>query len=114
MAWHFVENTFKIYLQVQTDIGVKRIVSDKSRRNEPEYYDKKSATEKILARQASEKKRFRETYNVDCDNPDNYDLVIDTSFLSVEDTAELIIELSKKWEQNIGFKKFRSTYKPTL
>ena len=90
MAWYFIPNSFKIYLQVNVDIAAERILSDKSRKNE-DYPDFDSAKEDIIKRKESEIYRFKKYYDVDCENMDNYDLVINTSFSTPEEIIAVIL-----------------------
>ena len=39
MAWHFAENSFKVYLYVPIEVSVKRIMGDSTRGNVEEYTD---------------------------------------------------------------------------
>lgn len=91
LAWHFVPNSFKIYLQVAPEIAAERIFKDDSRNSE-QYESQKEAILKILARKQSENERFLETYNADCANMDNFDLIIDTADKTPQEVADLIVE----------------------
>lgn len=90
MAWYFIPNSFKIYLQVNVDIAAKRIFYDKSRKNE-NYPNFDSAKNDIIRRKKSEVYRFRKYYQVDCDNMDHFDLVIDTSYSTPDEIIETIL-----------------------
>lgn len=90
MAWHFVPDSFKVYLSVQLDSAAERIMRDQ--RGSVECYKTvEEAKEKILARKRSENLRYITKYGVDCSNSDNYDLIIDTTHLSPEQVAETIM-----------------------
>ena len=94
LAWHFIPDSFKIYLKIDLDVAVERAM--KNERGESEKYDsKKEAKEKITERRRLEVSRFKDIYNVDIDNDNNYDLVVDTSHISVEDVIEKIISYIK-------------------
>ncbi len=90
IAWHFIPNSFKIYLQVNLDIAAKRILSDKSRKSE-NYPDLDSAKNDITKRKESENYRFKKLYHIDCNNMENYDLVIDTSYSTPEHLTKTIL-----------------------
>ena len=51
MAWHFIPNSFKVFLKVQADIAAKRIYKDQDRINE-KYYDINAAKKHIIDRTA--------------------------------------------------------------
>jgi cytidylate kinase len=83
MAWHFVPDTLRLYLYISDIAAARRIVG--AQRSDEDYRTIANATEPILARRRSEVKRFRKYYDVDIDDLSNYDLVIDTTFASVDD-----------------------------
>jgi len=95
LAWHFVPQSFKIYLFVKDEIAAGRVYSDDKRVNE-KYASKDDAQFQISERRKSEIFRFKTQYNVDLDNFTNYNLVIDTSHSTPEDIANAIIENYQK------------------
>ncbi|MBB4037650.1 cytidylate kinase [Dysgonomonas hofstadii] len=100
LAWHFVKSSYKIYLTVKPEIAAQRVFLDENRINEP---DAKSIEERISTlqeRKMVEVRRFKKLYNIDCLNFENYNLVIDTSYSSVEDICNLIITLFKEKEKD--------------
>jgi cytidylate kinase len=90
MAWHFAENSFKVYLYVPIEVSVKRILGDGTRGNVEEYADAADAEAKILARMQSESLRYKEFYGVDNHDLNNYDLILCTSHISPEEAADTI------------------------
>lgn len=90
MAWHFAENSFKVYLYVPIEVSAKRIYNDATRGGVEEYRDIEDAKEKILARMTSESLRYKEFYGVDNHDLANYDLVLCTSAISPEEAADTI------------------------
>ena len=78
MAWYFVKNCFRIRLTVMPDVAVERIFSDKAEMRE-RYQNEEEAKQEIKARKDSEVKRYYDLYNVDISDPDNFDLIIDSS-----------------------------------
>jgi len=106
MGWHFVKEALKIYLQVDQEIGVERILLDKGRHNEPKYQDQNSARKKLMERKLIENKRFQQRYNVDCSDLNNYDVIVNTTLLSITEVADLIIDLMEIRRRNQYFAKF--------
>lgn len=104
LAWHFVPHSFKVYLKVETEIAARRILGD--HRQSEDYSDLDAALTKIQARRASEIRRFRDLYGVDLDDPENYDLVVDTSNASPESVAETILASLRQWIAGADFEKF--------
>jgi len=90
MAWHFVPDSFKVYLTVDLDEAARRIMNDQRGRVET-YACIEDARECLMARKKSENQRYITKYGVDCSNPDNYDLIIDTTSLTPEQVAEKIM-----------------------
>lgn len=100
LSWHFIPQSFKVFLTVDPLIGAERIFADRQknpkRADEPQY---QSVTEtlKILedrVRQTNE--RYHKWYKVQFLNPDNYDLVIDTSKLTDTQVLEQILKALPK------------------
>jgi cytidylate kinase len=91
MAWYFLPQSFKIYLQTDVAIAAQRIIHDPLRDSE-QYASQEEAVQKILARKASENARFLSKYGADCTNMNNFDLIIDTSARSREEVAEMVLK----------------------
>jgi cytidylate kinase len=83
MAWHFVPDTLNIYLYISDQAAARRIVG--AQRSDEDYRTIAEATQPILARRKSEVIRFKKYYDVDIDNLRNYDLVLDTTFTTVDE-----------------------------
>lgn len=93
LAWFFVNNSFKIYLTVIPEIAAKRVIDDQCRQNEPKAKNIEERIFTLLERQKIENRRFKSLYNVDCRDFNNYNLVIDTSYASIDDIVNLIISI---------------------
>ena len=93
LAFHFISDAVKIYLDVDLDIAAKRIFSGPVRETETKKIEKVEALkEELKQRMESERKRYMKYYGVDIDDKSNYDLVIDTSNISAEEVVEKIIQ----------------------
>ena len=90
MAWFFLPDSFKVYLQADVHIAAARILSDPTRNSE-QSASLDEAVAKITARKQSENARFLKKYGADSTNLSNFDLVVDTTKYSVEKVAELIL-----------------------
>ena len=106
MAWFFLPNSFKIYLQTDVDVAVQRIMSDPNRIDSEQYQSTEEAAKKILARKASENARFLSKYGADCANLDNFDLVINTANRTQAEVAEVIFEVLEGRSQGKEMKRF--------
>jgi len=91
LAFHFIPDAVKIYLDVDLDIAAKRIFSGPMRETE-KAESIEALKEELKRRMESERKRYMKYYNVDIDDKSNYDLVIDTSNISAEEVIEKIIQ----------------------
>lgn len=92
LAFHNIPDSFSIRLTTDDNVAGKRVFEDKSRGEEDRYTTIEEAIQATKARKENENKRYMDLYGVDLQNPDNYDLVIDTSFSRIEDISELIEE----------------------
>ena len=90
LAWFFIPKSFKVFLATDISVAADRISNDRQRKNE-KYLSKEEAIRDILARKASENKRYMELYSADCADLSNFDLMIDTSFITPEEVADAII-----------------------
>lgn len=105
LAWHFVKDTFKIYLEVHSDIGAERVLGDSERTGEPIYKNRESAIANLKVRKNAENQRFFDKYGVRCDDLSNYHIVINTSDSSVESTGALILRLFKAWSNQASYQR---------
>ncbi|MGH4140340.1 (d)CMP kinase [Clostridium sp.] len=87
LAWHFIPDSFKIYLKVDLEVAVERSMKDERGKSE-KYDSKEDAKENITERRRLEVSRFKDIYNIDINQESNYNLVIDTSHLSMEEVIE--------------------------
>ena len=98
MAWHFMPASYKVFLMVPVEVAARRIMSDPNRKSE-EYRTIEEAVTKLIARKSSENQRFLDVYQVDCTNPGNFDLAVNTSNLRPEQVAETIIAGFEIWKK---------------
>ena len=75
LSAYLLEPNLSIWLKAPIDVRVERV----SRRD---GISQKAAQEHITLRENSERKRYRNYYNIDIDNLDVYDLIIDTNKFS--------------------------------
>jgi cytidylate kinase len=88
LAWHFISTAYKVFLSVEPRIGAERVFNaSRSDENNPSF---DATLENNLKRQDFEDKRFYDLYSVNFRNHNNYDLVIDTSYVTPESVASKI------------------------
>jgi len=92
LGYHFVPNSFKVFLKVNREEAAKRIVKDYTRSHEEKPETIKDALRMIEARNASDRKRYMKYYGIDPYENKDYDLVIDTYGKS---PAEIVGEILK-------------------
>ncbi len=90
LAYHFIPDSFKVFLDVQPAIGAERI--NQCARPEERFKGIKDGIRKVKERIASDKKRYKKLYGIDYLDKKNYDLWIDTGAISAEEVAEKILE----------------------
>ncbi|WP_308764123.1 AAA family ATPase [uncultured Bacteroides sp.] len=114
LAWHFIPQSFKVYLYVEDEIAAKRVFNDSRRINE-KYSNVQVAKLNIVQRRNSEVHRFKVQYNVDLEDLANYDLIIDTSYSTPTEIANIIISIYKQKSDTIKKEIWLSPYtlKPT-
>lgn len=113
MAFHFVKNTFRVYLTTDPTVSAQRILSDK---RAGESFDTVEETaRRVSARRASENFRYFEKYGVHIMDMQNYDLVLDTTDITPEKVADLILVSLALWEADksrrfcyLGYRRFHT------
>jgi len=94
IGFYFIPNSVKIFLDADFDIRIKRIFGGK--RVEETYSDLSQAKKEIKERFDSEQERYRKLYDLDYLDKKNYDYILDTSKLKVEEATDKIIKFIKK------------------
>ncbi len=101
LAWHFVEHSFKVFLSVNIDEAARRIWNA-NRGFVEKYTSVQDAKDKIIQRAQTEDTRYKDLYNIEYFNFSNYDLVLDSTYLSPEELSELIVSEAKLFEKKKG------------
>ncbi len=103
LAFHWIPESFKVYLDLPAEIAKERILNDlkenKLRKQSEESSTVDEIYEKITSRLESEKKRYRELYNIDHTDKNNFNLVIDTNKNNLEQVVDIIVTEYKKWRE---------------
>lgn len=89
LAWHFVENSFKVFLLVDTQEAARRVF-DGDNRSAEVYQNMDEAQAGLEERAKLEKERFWKLYGIDYYDACNYDLMIESTFASPEQIAQEI------------------------
>lgn len=112
MAWHFAENTFKVYMYVDPTVAAKRVFAA-DRGDVEKYRDIDDARDQLIERTLEENRRYKEIYGVDNLDYSNYDLILDSTVATPEEIAFLIVENAKEFEKK-PFDKTRLLLSPTV
>lgn len=101
-SYHFVPNSIKIFLTVEKHEGVRRIMGDtaSSRASEVTSSVHEEMLKTIAKRQEADRLRYEQLYNINPLNLAQYDIVIDTTNLSIPETLEKIIAFLEKNNKN--------------
>lgn len=100
LGWHFIPQSFKVYLDLDTVTGAERILSNPDaernlKENIPETPTEYAGV--LDERLTSESRRYEKLYGVDNHNHENFNLVIDTKVNNPDQAATLVIEAYKRW-----------------
>ncbi len=99
-SWHFIPHSFKIYIDVEMEIGAERIwkhlQKDNKRNEDSNLNELEDVVESLKNRLESDRKRYLKYYNIDVHNQKHYDFIIDTSKLTIEKAYSLIYKRVKK------------------
>ena len=105
LAWKNIPESFAIRLTIDEKIAGERAFKDKDRGSEDEYETVKDAIEKTKQRKLGEISRYKKRYNVDLTEPENYNLIANTSYCNVEELADIIIAGEKAYRENKRYPK---------
>jgi cytidylate kinase len=103
LGFYFIPKSFKVFLELDSETASSRILEDKksnpNRHTEANNFDtEESIKETIISRLNSERKRYKDLYNInDHTDPNNFDLVINTKEIPLEEVSKKIVEEYKKW-----------------
>jgi cytidylate kinase len=98
-AWHFIPNSIKIYLKVSDQEAAERVfreVQNENRKNELVDADSLVEVVKNLQdRKERDDDRYQRYYGINIRDEKNYDFVLDTTGLSIEEVFEKVMDFIK-------------------
>ena len=97
LGFYAVPESFKVYLTVDIDVAAKRAFNDQNRKSTESFNTVEEQKEDMIKRYRIENERYWNIYHVRKEDLSNYDLVIDTTNLTPEQTAIKIEEGYNKW-----------------
>lgn len=103
VSFTLIPDSIKLFITCDLDEASKRIFKDlednSENRNEGEGYESaKDLKKQLLIRQETDTKRYKDVYGVDAFNPNNFDIVIDTTTLSIPEVAEQLMNEIKEFK----------------
>jgi len=84
---YFIDADFKVYLTARDEVLAKRLAGRERTKN---------PLSEIMARRESERKRYKEFYGIDVSDLSVYDLVLDTSDLSIQQVLDSVYSQVEK------------------
>ncbi len=107
LGFHFIPDSFKVFLDIDNTVAAERILSNikvnQARKNESRYnFDSiKDVASSITKRLASERLRYKKMYSIQNHTaPENFDLVIHTDSPEFSGKIEAVVEKIKKEYEN--------------
>lgn len=108
LAFHNIPEAFSVRLISNPNIAAERLFNDKDRGKEDNKYNNiQEAYEARENRRIGEQERYIKRYGLDLEDENNYDLIIDTSYSTIDDISNTILKcldcyinhqpFSKKW-----------------
>ena len=104
MAWHFVPSSFAVYMAADAYVSAERIL--KAGRSSEPFSSVEEAVRSVADRRASEMRRYSQLYGVNIKDLENYDYVVDTSFVAPETVAEHILAHYQKFRRGEAFPRY--------
>jgi len=100
-AYHWIPESFKVYLELPPEIAKDRIINsakiDSLRKQSENICSTEEAYKKITERFESEQKRYWDLYKINNTDKSQFDLVIDTNKNNLEQVVNIVVSEYKKW-----------------
>ena len=99
LAWHFVPKSFKVFVDLNEEEMVNRLVNS-DREGKEKYTDRTEAKQTLLNRRQLEIDRYKKIYGIDNGDLANFDFILDSSIKTPDALAEeLMAEYTKYCNQ---------------
>jgi len=103
----FIPDAFKVF--VDADLEVRAMRRLHHRRKEDNHTDLSTVKKKMLERERINKERWLKYYDFDYTDRDNYDLIIDTGNLTIQQVVDRILDRIKSENLNMSPDSKRNT-----
>ena len=95
LSFHFIPNSKKIFLTVSPNVGAQRIFKD-NREDEEKPNTIEELQDQIQKRIDSDKLRYKKYYQLDSYDTKHYNIIIDTSNMTIKEAVKHILEQINK------------------
>ena len=99
LSWFFIPNSIKIFVDVDPKVGAERVFLAK-RGSEKPYKSVGEAERANKERIESDIKRYQKLYNINPYKLENYDIIIDTSEMTIEEMNKLALKAVRTFIKN--------------
>ncbi|HEX8947047.1 MAG TPA: cytidylate kinase family protein [Candidatus Paceibacterota bacterium] len=101
LAYHWMPNSFKVYLSLDPQVAATRIYNHIQREGRVSQTAESVAQvlEKTLSRQEGERARYQSLYGVDVTDRTPFNLVIDTSVHGLDEVVHTVIDSYRAWQE---------------
>ena len=106
LAFYNIPSSFSVRLIATPQVAAERLFYDKSRGKEDSKYESiEDALQAREKRRIGEQARYLRRYGVDLEDENNYDLIIDTSYSTIQDISSTILKCLNNYVQGKPFSK---------
>lgn len=105
LGFHFIPESFAVYLEVDLRTAAERIFAENEERQDAGELASSSVDEtqeRVVNRLDSERERYKELYNIDHTNHTHYNLVVDTDDKSIPEVTESVIARYHSWRKGVS------------
>lgn len=100
LAWSNIPSSYAVRVIVDEKIAGQRVFNDQTRGAEDSYASEEEAIKKTKQRKLGEIERFKKQYNgLDLSKQENYNLIVDSSYINPEEIADIIINGEKSYRE---------------
>lgn len=109
LGFYWIPESFKVYLDLDPEVAIARIYKDANLNvSRSESGEGVSGMDEVIdeveGRLQNERRRFKKLYNINPYNPENFDLIVDTSRHSPQTVALAVFDNYKKWLASSSWK----------
>lgn len=102
-AWHWMPQSFKVFLDLDLNVAAKRIISnmeEERMQSEQISHDPAEYAKVLEERLGSETKRYLALYQINPYDVANFDLVVDTNVNNVDQVVAIILAKYEEWQKS--------------